>query len=160
MVERKEMSFINAEEVAEATREITAHLIETTGFADFELPHATGYHMWVKLYTRPEDIVQLKDDAGNALLDEFGKPRALILPKSVTTNDKWSSCVALVVQQGPDCYTGKRFEHSGPWCRVGDWIVIPRNEGIQVSYRGIPMQLIPDDRAMSIIKDPTHVVRD
>ena len=47
-----------------------------------------------------------------------------------------------------------------PWCKVGDWIVIPRNEGTQVNYRGIPMQFIPDDRVLAIIEDPTHVTRD
>lgn len=47
-----------------------------------------------------------------------------------------------------------------PWCKVGDWIVIPRNEGTQVNYRGIPMQFIPDDKVLAIIEDPTHVTRD
>lgn len=160
MTEAKEMSFISSDEEASAAQLIIDNLKTTTGFDDFELPRATGYHMWVKLYVRAEDVYQVKDNDGKAIVGKDGKPMYIALPESARANDKWGSCVALVIEKGPECYKGKRFEQSKPWCRVGDWVVIPRNEGIQVSYRGIPMQLIPDDRVLSIIKDPTYVTRD
>jgi co-chaperonin GroES (HSP10) len=116
--------------------------------------------MAVKIYVRSKDIHQLKDKDNHPILDSNGNPTYIELPEQVTAHDKWRNCTALVVSQGIDCYKGPRFEHSGPWCRVGDWVVIPRNEGTQINYRGVPMQIIPDDRVLAIVSDPSYVTRD
>ena len=65
----------------------------------------------------------------------------------------------IVLALGPDCYKGERFQHSGPWCKVGDWVIIPRNEGTQFLYNEIPVHLLPDDRILTVIPDPTVVRR-
>jgi len=147
------ISFIENYEEEEAKDFIRKHL-------GFEPPRMTGYHMAVKIYVRPEDMGELKDEEGNVILGEDGNPKKIYLPEMVTANDKFRNCTALVVSMGPDCFVGERFKNSGPWCKVGDWIVIPRNEGTQVNYRGIPMQFIPDDRVLAVVEDPTHVTRD
>lgn len=153
MTQETTLSFIETDEEQLAKEYIEKHL-------GFPPPRTAGYHMAVKIYVREEDVHQLKDDSGNPLLDSSGKPMSIYLPAAVTAGDKWRSCVALVVAQGPESYKGSRFEKSGPWCKVGDWVVIPRNEGTQISYRGIPMQIIPDDRVLAIIEDPNYVTRD
>ncbi len=109
---------------------------------------------------RDEDVGQLKDDKGNLIIDATGRPVSIIIPESVRANDKYSSCVGLVIAQGPEAYQGERFKKSGPWCKVGDWIIFPRNEGTQILYRRIPMHIIPDDRCLGIVSDPTYVTRD
>lgn len=147
------MSFIETHEEQEARDFIEKHL-------GFPPPRMAGYHMAVKIYVREEDVHQLKDEEGNPILGADGKPMYIALPGTVTAHDKWRSCTALVVSMGPEAYKGERFKESGPWCKVGDWVVIPRNEGTQVNYRGIPMQFIPDDRVLAIIEDPTYVTRD
>lgn len=147
------LSFIEPQEEEEACKFIEEHL-------GFEPPRPSGYHMAVKLYIRSEDVHQLKDENGNPILDADGKPKYIAIPDSVTAHDKWRSCTALVVAQGPECYQSPRFMRTGPWCKVGDWVVIPRNEGVQINYRGIPMQLIPDDRVLAVVSDPSYVTRD
>jgi hypothetical protein len=136
----------------------------------FEAPRVCGYHMTVKLYIRPDEY--------EVVTDEGGKKR-IVLPSIVTAMDKYKSCTALVLSQGPECYKGKRFEEPWykkllriffepimkpcikvPWCKPGDWIVFPRNEGTQVIYRGVPIQYIPDHVVLGVISDPTWVVRD
>lgn len=147
------LSFIEDTEVETANKFIEEHL-------GFEPPRTTGWHMAVKLYVREKDVHQIKDDEGNPILGSNGKPIYIELPESVRAHDKYRSCTALVVSQGPDCYKDERYKEAGPWCKVGDWVVIPRNEGTQINYRGIPMQIIPEDRVLAIIEDPTYVTRD
>jgi hypothetical protein len=237
------LSFIEDHEV-----EIAEKLIQDQLGMDPMRP--TGYYLTVKLYVRPEDVHQIKDDKGKPILGSDGKPMYIALPETVTANDKFRSCTALVIAQGPEAYKTGRFkpqtgfmtftdldlsmkaaemlskskfcpktyrgkpediliaiqigleaglspihsllrveERDGnpyiktieecktdsfsdniiqlfeknrvkPWCKIGDWVVIPRNEGTQINYRGIPMQIIPDDRPLAIIPDPTYVTRD
>ena len=152
-VSSNKLSFIEASEEPEAKEFIEKQL-------GFPAPRPAGYHLYVKLYIREEDVHTIKDKDGNAILDSNGKPMYIALPETSTRNDKYRSCTALVISTGPEAHKGERFKESGPWCRVGDWAVIPRHEGIQVNYRGIPMMLIPDDRILSVIEDPSYVTRD
>jgi co-chaperonin GroES (HSP10) len=147
------LSFIQSNEEQEAKDFIEKHL-------GFPPPRMAGYHMAVKIYIREEDVHQVKDEEGKPVIGSNGKPIYIALPDSTRVNDKFRNCTALVVSMGPEAYKGERFKESGPWCKVGDWVVIPRNEGVQVNYRGIPMQFIPDDRVLAIVEDPTYVTRD
>lgn len=140
---RYKTSYIEDYEEEEAKRLIEESL-------GFERPRITGYHMAVKIYVRPEDIYEFTKEDGSK-----GK---FYLPSSATAHDKWTNCVGLVLSQGSDCYQKSRFTHA--WCKVGDWIIIPRNEGTQLNYRGIPMQILPDDRCLGVVSDPTWVTRD
>jgi hypothetical protein len=159
------LSFIEDYEVEKAKKLIEEHL-------GFEAPRVTGPFMAVKIYVRSNELKSFIDPVTK-------EKKTFVLPDSSRVNDKFTNCVALVLSQGPECYKGKRFEENWairflriffnrwmpaktkmPWSRVGDWVVIPRHEGIQVNYRGIPMQYIYDDRVMGIVEDPEHVKRD
>jgi co-chaperonin GroES (HSP10) len=156
----RNLSFIEDHEVDEAKAFVKQRLAIMSGIPDIEMFRATGYHMVVMLYIREEDVHQIKDDQGNAIIGADGKPLHIAIPSSVRANDKWMSCTALVVEQGPDCYNSPRFEKTGPWCKVGDWVIIPRNEGTQINYRGIHMQIIPDDRVIGVVSDPSFVTKE
>jgi hypothetical protein len=147
------LSFIEDNEIEEAKSFIDKHL-------GFPAPRVAGYHLAVKIYVRPNEMGIIKDENGNPILGEDGKPKRFYIPEVVTANDKWRSCVGLVLSMGPEAYKGDRYKESGAWCRIGDWIAFPRNEGTQINYRGIPMQIIPDDRVLLIAEDPEHVKRD
>lgn len=154
------LSYIEPQEINEAKDFIQKHLAIASGIQDIEIPRPTGYHMAVMLYIREEDVHQIKDENGNAIIGADGKPLCIAIPSTVRANDKWTSCTALVVAQGPECYKGARFERSGPWCNVGDWVIIPRNEGVQINYRGVHMQIIPDDRVIGLVSDPSYVTKE
>lgn len=147
---QKSMSFFGSFTAEQRQEAVDKHL-------GFEPMIATGYFMAVKLYIRPEQFHVMKDENGNPIMGEDGKAKAIILPDTVTKNDQFRKCAALVVAMGQEVYKGERYERSGAWCKLGDWIVIPRNEGSQFKYRGVPMQLLPDDRCMAVVEDPTYV---
>ena len=94
-------------------------------------------------------------------------------------NEKYRNCAGLVVAQGPECYTGPRFEEhwsrrllrvffnrwmapnkKKPWCRVGDWVMFPRHEGQLCNYRGLPIMMLPDVKIYTPIEHPSYVTRD
>jgi len=141
------MSNIEPHEEALAKQFIDEQFVEMTG-KPFDMRPA-GYLVAVKIYIRPEEL--------KTITREDGTEVTLYLPDTVRAEDKYSSVSALVCAVGPEAYQGEKFERSGPWCKVGDWILIPRYESTMVSYRGVAMALLPDDRVMAVITGPDDV---
>lgn len=142
------MSNIEPHEEEEAIRLINEHFVEMTG-RPFDMRPA-GYLVAVKIYVRPEELKTITQADGTEV--------TLYLPDTVRAEDKYSSVSALVCAVGPEAYQGEKFERSGPWCKVGDWVLIPRYESTMVSYRGVAMALLPDDRVMAVINGPEDVM--
>jgi co-chaperonin GroES (HSP10) len=141
------MSNIEPHEEALAKQFIDEQFVQMTG-QPFDMRPA-GYLVAVKIYIRPEEL--------KTITREDGTEVTLYLPDTVRAEDKYSSVSALVCAVGPEAYQGEKFERSGPWCKVGDWILIPRYESTMVSYRGVAMALLPDDRVMAVITGPDDV---
>jgi co-chaperonin GroES (HSP10) len=141
------MSNIEPHEEELAKQFIDEQFIEMTG-QPFDMRPA-GYLGAVKISIRPEELKTIKKEDGSEV--------TLYLPDTVRAEDKFSSVSALVCAVGPEAYQGEKFERSGPWCKVGDWILIPRYESTMVSYRGVAMALLPDDRVMAVITGPEDV---
>ena len=142
------MSNIEPHEESLAKQFIDEQFVEMTG-RTFDMRPA-GYLVAVKIYIRPEELKTIKKEDGSEV--------TLYLPDTVRAEDKFSSVSALVCAVGPEAYQGEKFERSGPWCKVGDWILIPRYESTMVSYRGVAMALLPDDRVMAVITGPEDVM--
>lgn len=140
----QKLSFIEEHEEAEAIRQIEELL-------GFERPRVCGYMITVKIYVRDEDV--------GKLLDKDGRETLLYAPAKVSAHDKYRNCSGLVLSIGPIAYKDPKFM-GVPWCKVGDWVMIARNGGPQVNYRGIPVTTIPDDNIYWTLECPTHVTRD
>jgi co-chaperonin GroES (HSP10) len=136
------MSKIEAHEEAEARKLINEQFVEITGKPMDMNP--AGYYLALRLWVPPEKII-----TSNGV--------ELFMPDTFRDERKYTSAVALVCAIGADAYSGDRFEKTGPWCKVGDWVIFPRYEGNAMSYRGVPMVLLPDDRILAVISDPTEI---
>ena len=113
-------------------------------------PSACGYYILVKTHIR--------SDVAKEVTTVDGGKASLYVPQSVQTSDQFNSIAALVLDVGPIAYDDdEKFGKSGPWCKPGDWILVPRHEGFNFSYRGIAMQLVPDDKILGVIDDPNDV---
>ena len=142
------MSNIEPHEEETAKSLIDGEFVFMTG-RSFDMRPA-GYLVAVKIYVRPEELKTITQDDGTEV--------TLYLPDTVRAEDKYSSVSALVCAVGPEAYHGEKFERSGPWCKVGDWVLIPRYESTMVSYRGVAVALLPDDRVMAVINGPEDVM--
>lgn len=138
-----ELSYITSEEEAQAI----AFVEENLGCP---VPRMCGYKVAVKIY--------LKEEAGK-FTDKDGKELTIVRPDVFKNEDKFRSCTGLVIGMGPDAYKGERFKN-GAWCKIGDWVVIPRHAGMQYNYRGHTMHSVNDDAIDMVIEDPSHVTKD
>lgn len=137
-------SYIESHEVDIARDFIKSHL-------NFNPIKALNKKIAVKIYVRPEELSTITTDDGRQI--------SIYLPPSILANEQFKNCTALVISMSEDAYQSKEYQETGAYCRVGDWIVIPRNVGIQVNFRGIPVQIIPEDAIYCVIEDPTHIER-
>jgi len=142
------ISKIEVHEEAQAKTLVAAHFRQATG-RDFEL-RPGGYLIAVKVYIRPEELKEIQTDTGETV--------KLYLPDVARDQDKYQSVAALVMAMGPEAYKGDRYAGQEPWCKVGDWVVIPRYESFQLQYRGAVLGLLPDDKIMAVIDDPRDVM--
>lgn len=123
----------------ENCNDVYKSIVEELGF---EPPEVSGYQIAVNLYIEPDR-----------------SPGGILYPEQKKDMDKFRSCVGKVIAMGPDAYKSERFA-SGPWTKIGNWVAIPRNEGIQFDYRGAQIMIIADDRIMlPNLADPTYVKR-
>ena len=141
------LSHVEAHEEGLAQELIDQQFIAMTG-KPFDMRPA-GYLVALKIYVEPDELSVVETNDGKSV--------TLYRPISVQAEEKYQSCSALVCALGPEAYNGEKFNDSGPWCKVGDWVMIPRYEATAVSYRGVAVALISDDRIMAVITDPTDV---
>ncbi|MCG7931964.1 MAG: co-chaperone GroES family protein [Candidatus Thiodiazotropha lotti] len=90
----------------------------------------------------------------------------IALPKETQELQAYRRFVAQVVDIGPLAFTGDRFKDedgiSHPACKVGDWIVMGRNNGIDITLTEgdedvRTLKLINDDQVLGRVKDITRI---
>lgn len=131
------VSHITVAEESEAKALIDAQFVEMTGKPMDMRP--SGFYIVLKIYTPPEKI------------------GSIYLTETMRDDGKYTSAVGLVLAVGPAAYQGERFESSGPYCKVGDWVMFPSYESLRSSYRGVPIAILADDRIIAVIGDPTEI---
>ena len=141
------LSYIEPNEEAEARELILTHFEKMTGKR--EIPRVCGYMIALKLFIRPEWVSKVKRNDGTE-----GK---ILLSDEARADDKYQSISGLVIATGPDAYRDPEKYPFGPWCKVGDWVVLPRQEGFFFHFNGVAMCILPDDRILSVISDPMSV---
>lgn len=146
-------SYIEPHEEAEAREIIAKHFAEISGKPFTFRP--TGYFLIGKLYVRPEELL--------STIDDNGEKKTLYLPKIAQDEDKHQAVAMLVCAMGSMCYRGTdaagqpRFP-DGAWCKVGDWVAIPRYEAFPIMHHGVAMAILPDDKILGVVEDPTDII--
>jgi hypothetical protein len=155
------LGWVQKNEVAIAKKRI----IEALGF---EPPPMCGFYMCVAVHEQSEF----------AHLDD-GSRTNILLADSTRDEDKFKNASGLVISQGPWCYTGEHFKEPllekicrfffgrwmkpsiyRPWCRVGDWVAMPRHEGQLFNFRGTPVMMIRDTKIYTPVENPNHIKRE
>jgi hypothetical protein len=137
-------SFIASHEEETARKKI----IEVMGF---EVVTPKSDELIVKLYIPDEDVITVKDKKGNK--------RQILVPEVDLLDEPYKACTALVIAIGENAYKGEEYEETGAWCKVGDFVTIPRTVGWQCRYRGHFVHFIKADKIFNVIEDPTYIKR-
>jgi len=74
-------------------------------------------------------------------------------------NDELLTSVLFVVKMGPDAYKDSVKFPTGPWCKVGDFILTRPNSGTRLVIHGREMRIIYDDSVEGTVQDPRGISR-
>ena len=114
--------------------------------------------------TAEEKARQLPDPSGYHILcaipeidDTFDSG---ILKADITRqHEELLTTVLWVVKMGPDCYQDKERFPSGPWCKVGDFVLVRPHTGSRLKIHGQEFRLINDDSVEGTVQDPRGISR-
>lgn len=114
--------------------------------------------------TAEEKARQLPDPVGYHILcaipqidDTFDS--GLIKADITKQHEELLTTVLWVVKMGPDCYQDKERFPSGPWCKVGDFVLVRPHTGSRLKIHGQEFRLINDDSVEGTVQDPRGISR-
>jgi len=105
-----------------------------------QLPKPRGYKILIALPEREE-----KTEGG------------IIKSARSLQEEEVGSIVGMVLELGPDAYCDPQRFPSGPWCSVGDWIVMRSYSGTRIKVQGKEFRLINDDSIEAVVDDPRGI---
>jgi hypothetical protein len=110
----------------------------------FENVQVTGINVLILIYKMPVVTVTNKG--------------VYLPPTAVKTDLEYNSMVGMVLKAGFDAYKGEQFP-SGPYAKVGDWVIFPRGSSLQAKYEDEPIIMVEDFKIKLIVEDPSKVSR-
>ena len=73
--------------------------------------------------------------------------------------EKILSIVGAVLDMGEQAYADKDRFPTGPWCKVGDFVMFRANTGTRFKVNGVEYRLMNDDSIEAVVSDPRGVTR-
>ena len=103
-----------------------------------KLPKPTGWRMLVLPFR----------------MDEKTKGGVLLGQDTIDKQQVASQC-GNVIAMGDACYKDKERYPSGPWCKVGDWVIFARYAGSRIEIEGGEVRLLNEDEVLEVT--PKHL---
>jgi len=82
----------------------------------------------------------------------------LYLGQETVERQQVASQCGNVLAMGSECYQDKKRYPSGPWCKVGDWVVFARYAGSRIEIEGVEVRLLNEDEVLATIQDPKSIL--
>jgi co-chaperonin GroES (HSP10) len=67
--------------------------------------------------------------------------------------------VGAVIELGEQAYSDKERFPTGPWCKVGDYVMFRANTGTRFKVGSQEYRLMNDDSIEAVVADPRAVTR-
>ena len=90
-------------------------------------------------------------------MGEKTKGGVLLGQESLDRQQVASQC-GNVIAMGDSCYKDKERYPSGPWCKVGDWVIFARYAGSRIEIEGGEVRLLNEDEILATVQDPTDIL--
>ena len=74
-------------------------------------------------------------------------------------NEELLTTVLFVVDMGPDCYKDPSRFPNGPWCQIGDFVLVRPNAGTRLVIHDREFRIINDDSVEAVVQDPRGIKR-
>jgi len=82
----------------------------------------------------------------------------VIINESTLERQQVASQCGNVLAMGSECYKDKERYPTGPWCKVGDWVVFARYAGSRINIEGGEVRLLNEDEILATVKDPEDLL--
>lgn len=69
------------------------------------------------------------------------------------------SMVGLVLDMGEQAYKDPDRYPTGPWCKVGDYVLFRANSGTRFKVNGVEYRFLNDDSIDGVVADPRGITR-
>ena len=69
------------------------------------------------------------------------------------------STMGAVIDMGNQAYADKDRFPTGPWCKVGEFVMFRPNTGTRFKVNGAEYRLMNDDSVQAVVADPRGIVR-
>lgn len=115
-------------------------MYEATGLSDemlAKLPEPSGYHLLIATMKVSEKT------AGG-----------VHLPDSIKDAESTASILGVVLKIGPEAYSDSSRFPSGPYCKVGDFVIFRSYSGTRFKIEDQEFRLINDDTVEAVVSDP------
>jgi co-chaperonin GroES (HSP10) len=83
----------------------------------------------------------------------------IYIPDSSRSLEETATCLGIVLALGDTAYRDEEKFPGGPWCQVGDTIVMRQYSGTRLNIDGQEHRLINDDTVEAVVFDSTRVER-
>jgi co-chaperonin GroES (HSP10) len=90
---------------------------------------------------------------------EYDSDLGLIKSDETIRNEELLTTVLFVVDLGPDCYKDETRFPSGPYCKIGDFILVRPHAGTRLVIHGKEFRVINDDSVEGVVEDPRGISR-
>ena len=90
-------------------------------------------------------------------MNEKSKGGVLFANETVDKQQVASQC-GNVLAMGSECYKDKDRYPTGPWCKVGDWVVFARYAGSRIQIEGGEVRLLNEDEVLATVKNPEDIL--
>lgn len=130
------MTEVSTIPVTEEEDEAMAALSKAKGTAT-QMPRPCGHQILIAL---PE--VEKEHEGG------------IVKAAATIQQEEVASVVGFVIAMGPSCYRNYAMFPTGPWCKVGDFVLIGAFRGARFKIHGKEMRLINDDAVLAVVSDP------
>lgn len=109
---------------------------------DAQLPKPVGYKLLIAL---PQ--VEKAYESG------------LLKAETTVYQEHILSMVGLVLDMGEQAYKDPDRYPTGPWCKVGDYVLFRSNSGTRFKVNGVEYRFLNDDSIEATVADPRGITR-
>jgi len=111
------------------------------------------------------DLAKLPQPKGYRILVEIPKVEdtygasGIIKTSKAMDHDHVLSFCGLVLAMGEEAYSDEGRFPSGPWCKVGDYVMFRMNSGTRFKVGETEYRIFNDDTVEAVVADPRELTR-
>jgi len=121
---------------------MTEQVVVTDDEMEQQIPKPVGYRVLIAL-----PAIEEKYESG------------LVKADRTLHEERILSTMGVVLDMGAEAYSDKERFPTGPWCKVGDFVMFRPNSGTRFKVNGQELRLLNDDSIEAVVPDPKGVTR-